>query len=233
MKNREQLLWIVVTALVLGLGFAAFSSWSHKAAKMPHSRQLTADRTAVVVDQIRNMAALTTACFYEDKIVHEGKYRPQMRRQGRRGPSSSALHNILGLGPGREGVVTDSVETATLIFIAHSNVKAGFDLSGLTQDDIAICGDTLVVTLPPVRILDVVVNPSDWELYHRHGSWDYSEIQDVQRRAIEEIRGDAVRNSLLQQAEEAGCRRLESLLVSFGFPLVRVEAAPFFSVEKM
>lgn len=207
MKGGLSYLWIIVAALALGVLFALLSTDKDESGGSPFSRTPRIDQTAAVVTEISKIAQFTTACFYEDKIVRKTKYRGIER-------------GLLRIMP------IDSVEAATIIFIAHSNVKAGYDLSRLTMDDISFEGDTLVMRLPPARILDVIVNPSDWELYHRRGSWSHEEIRELQNRALEEIRGEAVAGGLLQKAETSGEERLRTLLESLGFNNIRFTHSP-------
>jgi hypothetical protein len=46
------------------------------------------------------------------------------------------------------------IGTTRLLYIAYGEVKAGVDLSELKADNVQIVNDTILLRLPPPRILD-------------------------------------------------------------------------------
>ena len=130
--------------------------------------------------------------------------------------ASSAAPELVNLAK-KDDIVVDSTKVGTIVFIVKSKVRAGFDLSQLGEEDVVVKGDTLSIKLPEAEIFDIIVNPSDWEIYHREGDWEDAEIRDIQSKAKDAIREDAVSYGLLEKAESCGKDELISLFKTFGF----------------
>lgn len=180
-------------------------------------------KTANVVTEIKKISEFTTACFYEDKIIDETRYR-KFDRQISGGLLNSAKNKALKIvgaeyDPSASEVVTvkDSTKTGRIIWIVKTKVRAGYDLSKVSEGDLTVSGDTLSIKLPEVEIFDILANPSDWEPYHREGDWEDAEIREVQSRAKELIREDAIAFGLLDKAATNGKEELTSLFKTFGF----------------
>lgn len=248
-------------------------------------RELTIDKTANVITEIKKISEFTTACFFEDKIIQEKKYEKverkiNLKEQRRKnletvsnaaGSSWSKLKKaaksavdkvkessdttvkgiassvgkatkdiVVATGSSvkdfadssaadikdlitADEIVIDSTEVGMIVLTVKTKVRAGVDLSKIEEGDIRVSGDTLRVKLPPVEIFDIIVNPSDWEIFHREGDWADEEIRTIQSKAKDAIREDAIAFGLLEKAESNGKEELTSLFNTFGFPNVVIE----------
>ncbi len=246
--------------------------------------ELSIDKTANVVTQIKKIAEFTTACYYEEMIIQKDKYKYRERKLYRKAAvndnvssvkqSASSAWDKLKTATGkavkavsdngdtttkgkllsaakaakdiavasgsaavdvakeatpelvdlakRDDVVIDSTWVGRIVFIVKSKVRAGFDLSKIEEDDLMIEGDTLTIKLPEVEIFDIIANPSDWEIYHREGQFEDSEIRAIQANVKEEIQSDAIEYGLLDKAVNYGKESLISLFKTFGFKEVVV-----------
>lgn len=136
--------------------------------------------------------------------------------------ANSAAPELVNLAQ-KDDVVVDSTKVGTIVFIVKSKVRAGFDLSQLGEEDVVVKGDTLSIKLPEAEIFDIIVNPSDWEMFYREGDWEDAEIRAIQSKAKDAIREDAIAYGLLEKAESCGKEELVSLFKTFGFSNVVIE----------
>ena len=74
-----------------------------------------------------------------------------------------------------------------------------------------------MVRLPEPEIFEIVLNPSDYEIFVEDGKWSHEEVVAVESRAKEVLRRDALAAGLLDKARESALGQLDRLLRSFGF----------------
>ncbi|MBO6237209.1 MAG: DUF4230 domain-containing protein, partial [Bacteroidales bacterium] len=101
------------------------------------------------------------------------------------------------------------------VIICKGRVRAGYDFTKMGPDDFSVSGDTLRLTLPPVEILDVVINPTDYELFAGHRT--HEETVGLVLQAKQRLRADAIRAGILDQAELSAESALRRLLASMGY----------------
>ena len=181
--------------------------------------QLSIDKTANIVTQINKISEFTSACYYEELVIKKDKFKYFDRKSYKEGSSTWAMVKNIA-NPYEPVMLKDSIKTGSIVFIVKTKVRAGYDLSKISNQDLVLQGDTLSVNLPGVEIFDIIANPSDWEVFHSDGYWEDSEIRALQTEAKETIRKDAVNSGLLQKAESFGKESLTSLFKTFGFPEV-------------
>lgn len=173
----------------------------------PKEDVLVIDETANIVTEIRKISELTTACYYEDVILKDKK------------AASSVTGKVVNsFGKKNEPIMEDEI-----VIVASGNVRAGFDLSKLTAKDVVVSDSLLEVTLPKAEILDVIVNPSNFDIYIEDGHWTHEQVTKVEDRAMNRIRQDAVNDGLLQHATKLGVARLTEMFKTFGYSEVVVK----------
>lgn len=183
---------------------------------------LTIDPTANVVTRIRKISELASACSYDEAVLSRSKYRIVEIPVYRHSQSGNKIIDRLGLGIEQDGVVTDSIRTARIAVIVKGKVRAGLDLSKVDETCVKISGDTLTLSLPKPEILDVIVNPSDYEIFDRDGKWNDKEIADILSRAKEAIEENALKNGILPKASSASATQLQSILKPLGFTHIEI-----------
>ena len=162
------------------------------------------EKTANVITEIRNISEFTSACYYEELVMAEVK------------DSENTTNKVVKM-LGRGAVSKDEI-----CLIMDGKVRAGFDLSKVTDNAIAISGDTLTMTLPKPEIFDVIVNPSNCEVYVEEGKWSHEQVTAIQASARVRIQDDAIGYGILDQADKIGRERLADLFKTFGFSVVRL-----------
>lgn len=162
------------------------------------------EKTANVITEIRNISEFTSACYCEELVMTEVKDSEN---------TTNKFVKMLGRG---------AVSKDEICLIMDGKVRAGFDLSKVADDAIAISGDTLTMTLPKPEIFDVIVNPSNCEVYVEEGKWSHEQVTAIQASARVRIQDDAIGYGILEQADKIGRERLADLFKTFGFNVVRL-----------
>lgn len=109
-----------------------------------------------------------------------------------------------------------------IVVVSSGKVRAGFDLSGLTENDFRCEGDTLYLDLPEAEILDVIVNPSDTKIFTCKGDWSQEEVNALVSEARRKIEQDAINHGVLKLANDKAVEKLGKVFQSFGFEEVRI-----------
>ena len=190
-----RLLLVCILLLLLGLLYLLLRG------QVVESRGLRIDRTAAVVEQVRRMGERSSAGFYEELVLtdKDDSYLGELRRV-------DGIRRIAGSGD--------------FVIICKGRVRAGFDLTKMKQSDFYASGDTLRVTLPPVEVLDVIINPTDYE--HFSGHRTHEETVGIILQAKQRLRADAVQAGVLDQAEASGVASLQRLFSSLGYKQVDI-----------
>ncbi len=164
--------------------------------RMQRSRELEIERTAAIVEQVRSIGELSSAGFYEELVLtdRDESYFSELMR-------ASGLSRLTGSGD--------------FVIICKGRVRAGFDLTKIQESDFSFSGDTLRLILPPVEILDVVLNPADYE--HFSGHRTHEETTGILLQAKQRLRSDALREGILDQAELSAEAHLRRLLSAMGY----------------
>ncbi len=170
-------------------------------------KTLTIADTPVVTTSIRNLGELATACFYDEIVLSRTKPGPL---------SSTTLGSIARDGFGRD--VDDH-----LVVIARGSVRAGIDFRDMEDGSVFVSGDTLVVKLPSPKYLDVIINPSDFEVFAESGNWTQREIAGVQEEARAKLISEADAAALKSRAYEGAEESVTQLLSASGYNKIRFE----------
>ena len=159
--------------------------------------------TKNVVEHVREISEFTTACYYEEFVVHETKM--------------VAKEGLFGFHKEQP----DSAQNE-LVLLLKGIARAGFDLSKLSVGDLVAKSDTLSINLPAPELFDVIINPSDYEVFVEKGKWSHEEIQSFQVQAKEQLRAHAMEEDIIGKARTEGKERLANLFKTFGYKVVEV-----------
>ena len=185
---------VSAVALLGGIGgFFVFDS----------QKKPTIAETKNVVEHVREISEFTTACYYEEFVVHETKM--------------VVKESLLGFHKEQP----DSTQNE-LVLLLKGIARAGFDLSKLTEGDLVAHSDTLAINLPAPELFDVIINPSDYEVFVEKGKWSHEEIQAFQVQAKEQLRTHALEEDIIGKAKTEGKERLANLFKTFGYKIVEV-----------
>ena len=169
-------------------------------------RPLTIDDTPVIVTKIRSLGELTTACYYDEMVLSRTKENAF---------SSSALGSLA------EGLGKDVEDH--LVLIAKGTVRAGLDLMDMSEEDVRFVGDTAYIRLPAPQYLDVIVNPSDFEVFAETGKWTHEEITGLQETARTRLLMGADHYGLKSRAYAGAMDAVTELLVASGYTYIQFD----------
>lgn len=190
---------IVIVAAVAVLYYNPFN-WN---ISLFGDRSLKIADTKNVVEHVREISEFTTASYYEEFVVQESKI--------------VAKESLFGFKKDQ----VDSVQNE-IVIILKGKVRAGFDLSRMTEADLCVKSDTLLVHLPAPELFDVIINPSDYEIFIEEGKWSHDEIQAFQVQSKEQLRTHALQEDIIGKAKTEGKERLTNLFKTFGYKVVEV-----------
>lgn len=190
---------IVIVAAVAVLYYNPFN-WN---ISLFGDRSLKIADTKNVVEHVREISEFTTASYYEEFVVQESKI--------------VAKESLFGFKKDQ----VDSVQNE-IVIILKGKVRAGFDLSKMTEADLCAKTDTLLVQLPAPELFDVIINPSDYEIFIEEGKWSHDEIQAFQVQSKEQLRTHALQEDIIGKAKTEGKERLTNLFKTFGYKVVEV-----------
>lgn len=191
---------VLIAGLLVG-GWYYIQSFGFNLFGLSFGGELKIDNTANVVEKIKKISEFTTACYYEEAVLKDSKVE---KHEG----------GFLGL--------VDTETSKEIVIIAKGKVRAGFDLSKVTEDKINIKNDTIGITLPEPEIFDVIINPSDYEMYIEEGNWSHEEVTALQTNYRAQLLAKAQERGILNKAKEVAKKRLESLFMTFGFTVVEL-----------
>ncbi len=177
------------------------------------AQPVTIDQTPLVVTEIKQIAELQTARMYCELMVDSIPTSPADLAWR----SLSNTFIIPGLTeaflpPGKK-----------LVMVARGNIIAGIDVAGIGAENITIKGDSVWVSLPAPKILDIITNPSDFEIFAEDGTWSNEAVQAVKQKARTKMEKEAHRQGLLTQAGDKAASMMETFLRASGYKYARVE----------
>ena len=184
---------LLALAIVILAGFLAFRYFFNSG-----KSELEIEDTPIRIESIRTIAEISVVS-YSDEVVMDTVERYQ-------GESS--------LFDPRDWVkwYNDSIERR-LTLIVKGEIKYGLDLSDGNYKVISN-KDTIWLTLPNPKILDVLISPSKTEVFHERGKWDDSVRQRLEMRAKDELRKNAKMLKLEDKARENSIRLFKKLITS-------------------
>lgn len=201
MKKIKTLLWIVIAIVIAGgivwISIDQYDIFKLKS-KLFAQEELKIDPTESVVEEIKNISEFTTACYFEEYVLQTTK---------------EASGNTL----------TKWVKsTPEVVILSKGKVRAGVDLSKVSNEDIRINGDTLSMRIPQAEIFDVIVNPSDYEIFIETGDWTHDEITKLVSQGREKVKNNALKDNIIEKAQESSRKKLEKLFKTLGFKQVEI-----------
>lgn len=166
---------------------------------LKRERALTIEKTAIITTRIRTLGELTTACFYDEIVLNGTKKNPLWKDWNDH-----------------------------LVIIAHGTVRAGIDLQKMDSESVRFSGDTVIVRLPNPEYLDIIVNPSDFDIFAETGRWTQQQVSKLQDSARQRLIAEADYAGLKRTAYEGAMQAVGSLLTASGYTLIRFDHPAFY-----
>jgi hypothetical protein len=171
------------------------------------SKSVQIDETPILIQEIKELAELTTMASYDEVVVDSIKA----------DPATMAIKAITGLSlnplsPGYD----------RLVLICKGKVSSGTNLALLSPADIYREKDSVSMGLPPAKILDVIINPSDVETFIERGEWPSEAFEKIKIKAGEKMKQRAISEDILGKANARSRLVMGNFLRQSGFAKVYV-----------
>lgn len=200
---------LIITGLVLVGSLSWFGYYSF-------NKPLIIDETPVIVSETKKIAQFFTMCQHDEYAIVSSK-------------KASALNHAMNLATGvvsagwlwQDPKIGDASLTK-LVLIAKGHVYAGFDLKDLKDSDLQVSDSGIVVTLKPPVILDVITNPSDFEIFDDEGGWSFEETEKIKSEANQQIKQRAIDRGILEASQKQGIKAITAYMKGLGFKKVTI-----------
>ncbi|KGF34894.1 DUF4230 domain-containing protein [Hoylesella buccalis] len=121
---------------------------------------------------------------------------------------------------------------AELVRIYYGTLRLGIDLQDAGEDFIEPKGDSIVVMLPPVKLLDHnFIDEARTKSFFEKGEWKAKDRDDLYRRAYQAMIDRCLTTPNIQSAERNATRQFYKLMKSMGFENVIIRTKPY-AIEK-
>jgi hypothetical protein len=167
------------------------------------SKPVVIDSTPVLVKEVKNIAQLMTMASFDEVVVDSSKV---------------MVSSIPGLG-----VAGEMEKKSELVIIGKGQIVAGINLEELDEKKIYLKDDSVSITLPRAKVLDAIVNPSQYEIFIEEKGWSPQEVNNLKIQARDRMVQRSISQGLLKKADAKAKMIMESFLRSAGFKKVYVE----------
>ena len=180
----------VLVGLVLAVVLAYFYFFTEEEDK------LKIEETGIQIESVRTIAEISTVS-YRDEVVMDTV------------EMSDTDYGIYDPRKWKEWYDHDIKRRLTLII--KGEVKYGFDL---TDENYSLTSDetTITLSLPSPKIIDVIVSPSQTEVFEEKGKWDEKVRRNMEIRAKKQIENSAKNLRLEDKAKNNAERLFEKLI---------------------
>ncbi len=153
----------------------------------------------------------------------------EMRSLGRLESSSFTIEKIIEADKNQAGRLSDFLFGDKLLLIAHGEVVAGIDMSGLAASDISTIDGKLHLRLPATQILNVSLDDGMTRVYDRtQGLFSRADKDletEARQAAVRSIREAACDSGILKAASENAAKQIKAMLAGLGFEGAVIEIA--------
>ena len=105
-----------------------------------------------------------------------------------------------------------------LVRIYYGTMRLGIDLDETAPGWIAARGDTVCVTLPPVKLLDSdFIDEARTRSFYESGRWTAADREAMYRRAADTMRRKGLSRANIRSAESNADAQFRSMLQAMGF----------------
>jgi hypothetical protein len=172
------------------------------------AKAVTIDETPVLIKEIRSIGQIITATAYDEVVVDSVVVTN----------ASRIINSINAVSP--FPVFPSSQKQ--IVIIAKGKILAGTDLNLLTNESLRVSKDTVWLQLPATKIIDAIMNPSDFETFEEKGTWTNEEVTAVKLRARQKMIDRALGQNIIERASAKSKSVMESFLRAAGFKTVVV-----------
>jgi hypothetical protein len=172
------------------------------------AKPVAIDETPVLIKEIRSIGQIITATAYDEVVIDSVVVTN----------ASRIINSINAVSP--FPVLPSSQKQ--IVIIAKGKILAGTDLNLLTNESLKVSKDTVWLQLPRTKIIDAIMNPSDFETFEEKGTWTNEEVTAVKLRARQKMIDRALDQNIIEKASTKSKSVMEGFLRAAGFKTVIV-----------
>jgi len=193
-------------------------------------------RYMLVLAGVLLLGILFTACKPKPKGDDENWKKMQLLHQIQGASQLATVEYVLSkvvIGKKEQKLLGYAVSEADYLAEAEARVKAGIDLSKITEQNVQVSGNFIHLTLPPVEIVNFSFPSGEIKVnedYTEDGWLAIIEASDVERffqEAELSVRKDIQRMGFEEAAQEKTRKFLEKFLYTAGYDSIQIDFEKF------
>jgi hypothetical protein len=197
---------IIIAVLIIVFGYWWFTKMVVPSMKnMFASKPIVIDETPILIKEIKSIGQLITYSL-SDEVVADTTI------VTRGSAFVNAFNKFVPVLPSAD---------KQLVLIGRGKILVGTNLALLTDSSVSIKNDTVSIHLPKIDILDVILNPSDFETFVERGQWSNEEVILVKAKARRKMIEHALQQNIFPKADAKAKAIMESFLRNLGYKEVR------------
>lgn len=206
---KKALKYIIIVAVIIIAVTLLRDKWLPSLTNIFTPKPVVIEDTPILIKQINELAQMCTITIFDEVVADS----VEIRRK-------STIETLL---PDFSSFGNLPITGRRVVIIAKGKIIAGTDLKKLQPESISVQGDSVAVILPKAEILDAIINPSDIETFSEIGVWNDNEITAVKVKARNKMIDRALKQQILQKANDRSVMLIENFLRSSGFKRVVVK----------
>ena len=172
-------------------------------------KPVTIEETGVWVKEIKALAQLVTVSAYDEAVADTVRgLLPPLFRIPSVFPPVVLPGSLLG--------------EQKLVMVGKTTTHVGIIMQRLKPEDIVVVEDSIHLTLPRAQVLEVILNPSDVDVFIEEGAWSQGAIatlkNKIRMRAAQQIK----EQGLLKTAEAKATAVFTQFFEGAGFKKVAI-----------
>ena len=193
MKDYQRLIKnIIGLSLLIGLGLVVYFFFIREGEK-----ELEIDDTPIHVESIKTIAEISTVSYRDEVVVdtlerHKGSF------------------DLMSPTDWNNHVIERGVKRR-LTIIYRGEVRYGLDLSEENYK-VEQNKDTLWLTVPQPGVLDIIITPSETEVFQETGKWSDGDRKKLENEAKHKLKTNAENFGLQSKAKQNAERLLRKLV---------------------
>lgn len=173
------------------------------------SRPVVIDNTPILIKEIRELAQLCTITSADEVVADSSVIRLKS-------PVEALIPDLSGFGQ-------LPISGKSLVIIGRGKVIAGVDLQKLSTQSVYVKDDSISLTLPESEILDIIMNPSGFEIFSETGDWSSEAVTAVKMKVRDKMVMRSLQQGILSKANLRSIMLMENFLYSLGFRKISVQ----------
>ena len=142
-----------------------------------------------------------------------------MQQEGKTTLSPTQIKSIEAIGQWEFLSISDD----ELVRIYYGTLRLGIDMREVGTEWLSAEGDTIICTLPPIRLLDRnFIDEAKTRSFFEEGKWTGKDRQDMYKRAYEAMSRRCFTKANIAKAEENAKAQFEGMFQAMGYNNVRI-----------